>query len=193
MTAPRVETTPSAPEKNDITKPEGFCLELFDRTKSFIQYERKANLIAEFEPQEIIRWAEYSRYMARVSDPMYLEKGMIFRSESFLYGLAYGKRGNHIVRGERELSVEFGLTPHADRKIELDTLWLRVLANQYPGIGSGRIYYDTNSGKIRTDCWSDAYEFGGPEMGRWENDRALSEAGLEVGVDLFRQIAKRAF
>lgn len=187
------QLSPSAPETRDTIISDGFLGELFDRTQRMIEVERSGSVVAEFGPQRIPRWYPYSDLVHKTDYlPIQLEKGLILRSERYDYGLGIGKRHS---RGHYEdLSVEFGLLPNRNHPEDLSVNRLRMILTQYDiTFGSGRIYYSSWLDKIQTDCWTDHSNFGGPGLGRWEEGRALSEEGLVASVDLFRQIAKRAW
>lgn len=196
---------PSAPEARDLSTPEGYFYELFDRTRAMVQYEKQGKLVAEITPQEIHNWYSYNDYGRKYTEGIELEKGLLYASSRYNFAVSIGKRYERYVG--RVLSVEFGVAPNVDGDFER-TLgigihppeesreqrilnYLKGITNQYGfAYGSGRVYWD---GKVRTDCWTDGYPFGGPELGRWEGNRALSEAGVITGVDLFRQLSERAW
>lgn len=199
----------TAPEVCDITTPDGFLRELFNRSQAMIENEKKAQVMVQLENADVYRWDSFSPYPpSAVPLGIYIEKSAILRSSEHDYGLVLGKRGftNY---DQATLTFEFGLISHGgksfdesidrmdlfDQAKDRDTKvreYLAMIVHQTRATyGSGRLR--TERGGIEVDCWMDERIFGGNEIGRWEDGRILSEAGLEGALELQRELFKRAW
>ncbi len=174
---------------------EGFLNELFRRTQSMLEKEKGATIVAEFGPQEVWNWDSYKDMPGpRKELSIDLQKGLIMSSSQFDFGLTLGKRSQTSHDFKRMLNFEFGLLPRSSREEDKSIQYLGILVNQrLITHGSGRFYIDDMDGKIRVNCWSDEYTFGGKGITSWPQNKILTKNGLNSSLNVVRRLMERAW
>lgn len=195
--ANRETQTDIEPERQRYS-PEEFIYKLYDAVMGWLREEKRAEVVAEFDPCEVNHWESQSTFPpGTVILSNEVQKAVLISDDQNIYAIVLGRRKRSRYDPRRTLGLQFGFVPsseHARKSFGPDSKIedLRSLVKQDFTYGSGEFYVNALNA-MGVDCWADDWQFGGKEVSRWTRDRLLTDEGIGACIEIIKRLEERAF
>lgn len=156
-----------------------------------------SEVIHEFGPQTIDYWAHHQDMPGSGAElSLDLQKGIILKDEKRIFGVASGigytskhahKPTLRLHFGFQELSLEPGRVDYSDPQ-QLKRL---VVKRLFSWQTKGEFFVHPVADQLMVSCWPDNWPFGGKQIGKWPQERLLTEEGLSESLHLVQELVRR--